>query len=255
MSRVSVTTLGVLALLSTGPITGQEAADPRLSDAAARSFGSFGAFPQDFWITAAEFTPFEPTSVLQSSINHYWSTQSGGLSGLSLAPVRLPAGAHVTFLRCDFYDADADDDGAVSLIRSLYNSVTNTPSTDEIVDLDTSGSPGYTDVGLAFDHTIRYRISSETDAFYYLALVLPASPNLRFRGCRVSWNRQVSPAPATATFTDVPVGHPFSQFVEALVDSGITAGCAPGVYCVNNPITRGEMAVFLAVALGLHFPF
>jgi hypothetical protein len=42
--------------------------------------------------------------------------------------------------------------------------------------------------------------------------------------------------------------------VEALSASGITAGCSPTQYCVNAPITRGEMAVFLAAALGLHFP-
>ncbi|HEY7370105.1 MAG TPA: S-layer homology domain-containing protein, partial [Thermoanaerobaculia bacterium] len=64
----------------------------------------------------------------------------------------------------------------------------------------------------------------------------------------------VSPAPAFATFLDVPTTHPYFRFVEALVDSGITAGCGGGNYCVNSPITRGEMAVFLAAALGLHFP-
>jgi hypothetical protein len=58
-----------------------------------------------------------------------------------------------------------------------------------------------------------------------------------------------------ATFpNDVPTNHLYFRFVEALADAGITAGCAPGTFCVNSPITRGEMAVFLAVALGLHFP-
>jgi S-layer homology domain len=65
---------------------------------------------------------------------------------------------------------------------------------------------------------------------------------------------QVSPAPATATFADVPVGDPFHRFVEALVAAGITAGCGGGNYCPNAPITRGQMAVFLAAALGLHWP-
>jgi hypothetical protein len=51
----------------------------------------------------------------------------------------------------------------------------------------------------------------------------------------------------------VPKGHQFFQFVEALVAAGITAGCAPGLYCVDSPITRGEMAAFLSKALGLHF--
>jgi hypothetical protein len=65
----------------------------------------------------------------------------------------------------------------------------------------------------------------------------------------------VRPAPAVATFVDVPTSHPFFQFIEALSAAGITGGCAPGPsYCPNDPITRGQMAVFLSVALGLHFP-
>jgi len=63
----------------------------------------------------------------------------------------------------------------------------------------------------------------------------------------------VSPAPPTATFNDVPTTHPFFQFIEALHASGITAGCsaAPPLYCPDNPVTRAQMAVFLAKALGL----
>ena len=53
---------------------------------------------------------------------------------------------------------------------------------------------------------------------------------------------------------DVPVGSPLHQFVEALFAAGITGGCGGGNYCPNAPITRGQMAVFLAVALGLHWP-
>ena len=73
---------------------------------------------------------------------------------------------------------------------------------------------------------------------------------------QVAWVRQVSPAPATATFNDVPTSHPFFQFVEALAKSGITGGCnaAPPLYCPDQPLTRGQMAVFLAKALGLQWP-
>ncbi len=71
---------------------------------------------------------------------------------------------------------------------------------------------------------------------------------------RAYYRLQVSPAPATATFTDVPVGHPQRQFVEALAASGITGGCGGGNYCPDTAVTRGQMAVFLAAALGLHFP-
>lgn len=61
----------------------------------------------------------------------------------------------------------------------------------------------------------------------------------------------VSPAPATATFNDVPVSHPFFRYIEALAASGITAGCGSGNFCPNSPVSRGQMAVFLAKALGL----
>ena len=64
----------------------------------------------------------------------------------------------------------------------------------------------------------------------------------------------MTPAPATATFTDVPTDHQFFQFIEALSASGITGGCGPGIYCPDAPVTRGQMATFLAKALGLHWP-
>ena len=51
-----------------------------------------------------------------------------------------------------------------------------------------------------------------------------------------------------------PTTSPQFKFVEALFAAGITAGCGGGNYCPDNPVTRGQMAVFLASALGLHFP-
>ena len=75
----------------------------------------------------------------------------------------------------------------------------------------------------------------------------------RFQAVRIFYQLQVSPAPATATFNDVPMGHPFFPFVEALVKAGITSGCGGRNYCPDNPVTRGQMAKFLSTALGLHF--
>jgi hypothetical protein len=76
----------------------------------------------------------------------------------------------------------------------------------------------------------------------------------RFSSVEIWWHRTVSPAPGTATFNDVPTGHPFFQYIEALSASGITGGCGNGNYCPDAPLTRGQMAVFLSKALGLHFP-
>jgi len=72
---------------------------------------------------------------------------------------------------------------------------------------------------------------------------------------RILWRRRISDPPAAATFNDVPTGHPFFQFVEALAASGITAGCGSGNYCPDAPVTRGQMAAFLSKALGLYWPY
>jgi hypothetical protein len=77
--------------------------------------------------------------------------------------------------------------------------------------------------------------------------------SLRFGAVSIQWVRQISPAPVTATFADVPVGSFGFQHIEALADSGITAGCGGGNFCPDGYLTRAQMAVFLAKALGLHF--
>lgn len=79
--------------------------------------------------------------------------------------------------------------------------------------------------------------------------------NAGIGGGRVFWRRQVSAPPATPTFNDVPASNPFFQYIEALSASGITGGCqlSPPLYCPDATLTRGQMAVFLAKALGLHW--
>jgi hypothetical protein len=53
-------------------------------------------------------------------------------------------------------------------------------------------------------------------------------------------------------FTDVnptSVGAAFCGFIEKLSTDGITGGCGPTTFCPNDPITRGQMAVFIEAAL------
>jgi hypothetical protein len=90
-----------------------------------------------------------------------------------------------------------------------------------------------------------------------LDVEIAPSPNYQYFGwVEVWWHRTVSPAPGSADFNDVPTTHPFFQYVEALKASGITGGCqtSPPLYCPDAPVTRGQMAVFLAKALGLNWP-
>ena len=67
--------------------------------------------------------------------------------------------------------------------------------------------------------------------------------------------RHENPPPATGTrFADVPANYWAARWIEQLAADGITAGCGGGNYCPEQPITRGEMAVFLAVAFHLPLP-
>jgi hypothetical protein len=60
-----------------------------------------------------------------------------------------------------------------------------------------------------------------------------------------------SPPAATGTFADVPVGYWADKWIEQLAAEGITSGCATGLYCPENPVTRAQMAVFLVKAFSL----
>jgi hypothetical protein len=58
------------------------------------------------------------------------------------------------------------------------------------------------------------------------------------------------PSACTGRFTDVPATDPFCGFIERLAADGITGGCTATQFCPNDPVTRGQMAVFIESALG-----
>lgn len=58
------------------------------------------------------------------------------------------------------------------------------------------------------------------------------------------------PAGSTNPFTDVTAGAHAAD-IAAIAAAGITTGCAPSLYCPFNPVTRAQMATFLARAFEL----
>jgi hypothetical protein len=56
---------------------------------------------------------------------------------------------------------------------------------------------------------------------------------------------------ATPVFSDVPCSSSFARWVEELARRGITAGCGAGFYCPAEPVTHGQIAVFLTTTFGL----
>ena len=49
----------------------------------------------------------------------------------------------------------------------------------------------------------------------------------------------------TPYFTDVPANHPYFSYIQKLRDLGITVGCTATTFCVNDPVTRAQAAVFI----------
>lgn len=166
-------------------------------------------------------------------------------------PVDLPGGALLTYLELNSCDADP----AADMTLKLYDLSTLNVNNSTLATISTSGSAGCANLPVDLAplnytvdnkaHRLLMEVSSSTDPEQGCLLNL--------RGAVIGYKLQVSPGPATATFNDVATSHPFFQFVEALAASGITVGCGSGNYCPDNPMTRGQMAVFLAKALGLNW--
>ena len=61
-----------------------------------------------------------------------------------------------------------------------------------------------------------------------------------------------APPAATGTkFTDIPADYWAAAWIEQLAKESITAGCGGGKYCPEDPVTRGQMAVFLVKTFNL----
>lgn len=68
---------------------------------------------------------------------------------------------------------------------------------------------------------------------------------------------EAPPEPTVDGFSDVTIGNVFAGDITWLAGEGITKGCNPPSndrFCPDDPVTRGQMAAFLARALGLDGP-
>ena len=163
------------------------------------------------------------------------------------APLHLPAGAQVTSVTFFYFDGQAANPEGWLLGGGTSGEFSSYTYNQPIAFPNTATGNTSVTAMLPMPPTI-------DNATSHYSVQVGLSPNMHLHRVRVSYRLQVSPAPGTATFVDVPLGDPLHRFVEALVAAGITGGCGGGNYCPNAPVTRGQMAVFLAAALGLHWP-
>jgi hypothetical protein len=180
--------------------------------------------------------------------------RTGGSPWFDFPLADLPAGALLTGLELEGCDSSSTAQVQVNLSRR--SSPTGGLSAIGTFGTGVSETPGCAFFGDPTNLVSTNQTVDNRNFAYSVRVTLSAPDNTTSLGAvRVYYKLQVSSAPATATFNDVGTGHPFFRFVEALAASGITAGCGSGNYCPDASITRGQMAVFLATALGLHWPY
>ena len=217
---------------------------------------TYGTNFQALHIGASAFRPDSPFDHSFESFGDGYIHYSGDSLGRFSAPVTLPPGAEIHAVCAYLYDVDPVYGIQLFLTSGRLIPGGSDPGIHFIVDVTSSGDSGYGVYCTDISPPYTYSEATEDDGVFlqhYLTTIV--TPGNAVGGVKIIWRRQVSPPPATPTFGDVPPSDAAYPFVEALAASGITAGCAGGNYCPDANLTRRQMAVFLAKALGLHWPY
>src|SRR5262245_41164374 len=194
------------------------------------SFITYNAFLGAMW-------PTNPPVVLTDSPD--------GVSGpVFMANLQVPEGAVIDYVALDVCN---DNGTATPLLFGVGEGIL------DFADVSTTVTNG---CALTTSNLIGHQVGANAGTAFYFFINWMGGPmdgSVRWPHGEVWWHRSVSPASATATFADVPTTDPGFRYIEALVASGITAGCGVGTYCPDATLTRRQMAVFLAKALGLYW--
>jgi len=242
--RIRILVLGIVVLNLAGFAAAQEG-EPEF----------YGLGTNLLYVSAEEFVCSDPTGncSYRECGGNFWCDPAAYSE--IYAPVRLPDGAQVQGYRVIYEDTSA---GSLSVrFQRGWFSENGSGGSLEIKSWTSSGTPGIASawVNIDPDETIDYKYYTFWTGYnsYYLWVTLYPSSTVKFRGVMVFWNRQISPAPGSATFPDVAPGYWAFQEIEALAASGITTGYPDGTFRPTAAVTRAQMATFLARALGLHW--
>jgi S-layer homology domain len=204
---------------------------------------NFGQNYQYTWVPIFSFIGVSSNTGYEIYGNYIHFTS--GTDKLMAASINLPSGAFLSLARFYYYDNHAG-----SVTCSIYrNTFPNTNTS--LQSFTSSGAPGYVSAVLNINHTIQ----NGNGNYNIYVWGTEASHLLGFSGVRLFWKRQIRtglPHP----FNDIGgLSQNFQDSIAALYQSGITTGTTPTTYSPGNPVTRAQMAAFLARALGLHWAY
>jgi hypothetical protein len=210
---------------------------------------SFGPGTAILSIESSAFTPVDSTTTWTWDMGSGARYRVGGAYPWFDASVHVPSGAKVIGVVFEVFDNDAANN-VLGFFGTEAGAPPGTPWAFTAGSA-TAGQPGWTYIVEPLNITI----DNFNNSYIVEVNVGGSSSATMFRRAMIYYQLQVSPAPGTATFGDVPTSDPAFQFIEAFVASGITAGCGSGNYCPDAPLTRRQMAVFFSKALGLFWAY
>jgi hypothetical protein len=223
--------------------------------------GQHGAASSCTVIPVTDLTPREHSDMVHLKVPGYLEAASHP-QAFVYTSLHLEPGIEVTRLCARTYDTDPNHELIVTLGAFESGDGPTEPAVIPLAAMATGvkETPGYALFCADLKPAVLLRTNGDLNGDgvsgtlqYWVGAIIPncevmAGPII------LTWRRDVSPAPTTATYPDVPTTHRYFKFIEALAASGVTAGCGEGLYCPDEPITRGEIAVFLASALSLYWP-
>jgi hypothetical protein len=168
-------------------------------------------------------------------------------------PVHLPQGALVLS-----FEIEGCDTSATGELSGLFGTAAGPAGNGTLI--GSFGTGVAATPGCAFFPTsvTPFTVDNKNNVYWFELTNSPGDGSTYYAAARIYYQLQVSPAPVTQTFGDVPPSDGAYQFIEAFVAAGITVGCQnpgdPPIYCPDATVTRRQMAVFFAKALGLYWP-
>jgi hypothetical protein len=211
-------------------------------------------------ISVADLMPVEHDDFIHLAAPGYIKAASN--ESAVYTSVHLEVGVVVNEVCARVYDGDSKEELVVTMGAFEAAEGAAPPAVHPVMAMGTgvAQTPGYALVCADIDPPIQVRTRGdlnndgiESTLQYWVGAIIP--------GCEIMqgpillyWVRPVSPAPQVARFPDAPTTHRYFQWIEALAASGVTSGCGDGLFCPEQPISRGEVAVWLAAALSLNWP-
>ena len=206
--------------------------------AAAQDARTFGTTDESVHtLSAWAFTGFDAASAARFAADDRADRYCEGGPCFYLAPLMLPQGALI--VSAELQACDINGQGGSVTMNLLRRSSSPRALVDEgAVSTHDDFTFCPTFFPIVFNPPLQ--VDNANNSYFIQVGITGPDDRTKFADVRVFYRLQVSPAPATATFNDVPTTHPFFPFIEALVRAGITTGCddSPPLFCPDGLVTR-----------------